>query len=112
MLTLISVLVTFAGIILAIAGSMAGLRWLNFTGVFIAIAGMFSVVAGSLILQMRGPGRPQPKDVSQQPTLERADTTSKLLPIGQNDFIPSVVEDTTELLQPLKQKQLRIDETE
>jgi hypothetical protein len=102
---LICVLLTFAGIVAAIAGDMEGLRWLKFTGVFIAIAGMFSIVAGSLILEMRG----EPKNLPQPATLEKAATTNKLLPVGQNDFVPTVVEDTTELLQPVMQKQSQSD---
>ena len=108
-LTLISVLVTFAGIMLGIAGGMIELRWLRFTGVFIAIAGMFSIVIGGLIVQMRSTARRKPKASWQPPDLERADTTNKLLPIGQNDFIPSVVENTTELLQPVKQEHRRTE---
>ena len=100
---------TFAGIILGVGGGMADLRWLKAIGVLIAITGMFSIVAGNLILQLRSSQRRKPKASWQPPDLERADTTNKLLPIGQNDFIPSVVENTTELLQPVEQKHRRTE---
>jgi hypothetical protein len=99
------VLLTFAGIVVALAGDMGGLRWLKFAGVFMAIGGMFSIIASSLILEMRSPKRFQPENVPQPATLRRADTTNKLLPVGQNDFVPSVVENTTELLQPVETRQ-------
>src|SRR6478609_6341415 len=72
-LTLICVLMTFAGIILGVGGGMADLRWLKAIGVLIAITGMFSIVAGNLILQLRRPRRPTPRHVPQPATLERAD---------------------------------------
>src|SRR3954453_12163456 len=87
-LTLICVLMTFAGIILGVGGGMADLRWLKAIGVLIAITGMFSIVAGNLILQLRSSQRRKPQTSRQPPELERADTTNKLLPLGQNDFIP------------------------
>jgi predicted nucleic acid-binding Zn ribbon protein len=104
-LTLICVLLTFVGIVVGIAGGMAELRWLKNTGVLLAITGMFSIVAGNLILQMRGPQRLTRRHDPEPPNFERADTTNKLLPLGQNDYIPSVVENTTDLLQPVEQKQ-------
>lgn len=104
-LMLISMILTFLGIIVAISGDIAAIGWLKFTGVFIAISGMFSIVIGSLILQMRRPVRTKPTNAAQSISAERADTTNKLLPVGENDFIPSVVENTTDLLEPVQREQ-------
>ena len=91
--------VIFLGIIAGISGDMAGLKWLKFTGVFISIAGMFSMAGASIIMSMPKTERVKRGKADQPRSLERADTTNKLLPIGDDDFIPSVVENTTELLQ-------------
>ncbi|MEP6705257.1 MAG: hypothetical protein ABJB34_10680, partial [Acidobacteriota bacterium] len=72
-------------------------RWLTFTGVFITIGGMFLMAAYSLIRQS-SPRRRRVKAAKTLADVLRADTTNKLLPIGENDFVPSVVENTTELL--------------
>lgn len=108
MVMLIALLVIFGGIMAALGGDMAGVRWLKFTGVIIAIAGMFSMVASSLILEMLSPKPSQVKRTHAPVSVERAGTTNKLLPVGENNFAASVVEDTTELLkapQPVKRKQ-------
>ena len=102
---LIMFFVIFAGIIAAMSGDMAGLRWLKFAGVFIAITGIFALAASSIVLPMLESDRRKPKKAPQLRTLERADTTNKLLPIGENDYIPSVVENTTELLHTDRAKQ-------
>jgi len=96
--------VIFLGLIAGISGDMASLKWLKFTGVFIAIAGMFSLAAASILLSMPKSGRRKPKKGLQPPALERADTTNKLLPIGENDFVTSVTENTTDLLQTVESK--------
>ena len=62
------------------------------------IAGMFSFPAASLIMSMPKNGRKKPNNLDAPPSLEHADTTNKLLPIGDNDFVPSVIENTTDLL--------------
>src|SRR5205809_936128 len=85
MVILIAVIVTFLGIIGAIAGDMAGMKWAKFAGVLIALTGMFSIVAGSLIVEMLGPKKPARPIGAEPPApndLERADTTNKLLPVG------------------------------
>lgn len=67
------------------------------------IGGMFSIAAYSLTRQMR-PRSPRPKfDPPLHPEpLMKADTTNKLLPVGENDYIPSITEPTTDLLkQPI-----------
>jgi hypothetical protein len=97
-------LVIFVGIMTGISGDMAGLRWLKFTGVFIAIAGMFSIAGASLIMSMPKNGRRKPKHIDPPTSLERADTTNKLLPIAETDYVPSIVENTTDLLPAAKVK--------
>ena len=93
----------FGGIMIALAGKMLELSWLTFTGVFIAVGGMFLMAAFSMIRQPR-PQRGGANIPKTLPTArpesepERAGTTNKLLPIGENDFLPSVIENTTELL--------------
>ncbi|CAN5368764.1 hypothetical protein BH10ACI2_BH10ACI2_19290 [soil metagenome] len=87
----------FGGLMVAMMGKMVDLRWLIFAGVFILIGGMFLIATLSMLQQSRPRKR---KVVEVHPPAEplRADTTNKLLPIGENDFIPSVVEGTTDLL--------------
>jgi hypothetical protein len=57
---------------------------------------MFSIAAVSLLRPARPRKRVAPALV--QPEMLKADTTNKLLPVGENDFISSVIEGTTELL--------------
>ncbi len=108
---LISLLLMFLGIIVGVIGGMIELRWLKFTGVYITLIGFVSLVGGNLILQRIAETRQKwrvaktkaERRRTQQPAgsadLERADTTKKLLPVGEDDFIPSsVVENTTEFL--------------
>lgn len=89
----------FAGILIAMSGKLIDLRWLIFSGVFISIAGMWTVVAIPLLRRSR-PKKARDTSYLQPESLPRADTTNKLsLPVGENDFVPSsVVEGTTELL--------------
>ncbi len=95
---LIFIAMTFGGIMLALAGKMMEVKWLTFTGVFIAIGGMFLIAAYSLVSQSLPRRRKPASPIQTVAELERADTTNKLPPIGENVFIPSVVEDTTDLL--------------
>ena len=95
---LMALMLIFGGMLLAMGAKMWAIKWLVFTGVAITFGGMFCIAAYGLLLQTR-PRRSKPKTASPpQPEVLAADTTNKLLPIGDNDFIPSVVEDTTELL--------------
>jgi hypothetical protein len=115
---LISLLLMFFGIFVGVTGGMVELRWLRFTGVYITLIGFVSLVGGNLILQRiaetksrwriaaaKAKRRGSPPPEGSQP-LERADTTNKLLPVGENDFVPSsIVENTTELLkEPSRRK--------
>ncbi|CAN5331902.1 hypothetical protein BH10ACI3_BH10ACI3_16100 [soil metagenome] len=87
----------FGGIMLALSGKIIDIRWMLFAGVFISIFGMFFIAAFPLL---RSSLRRKPRlDVVDQPGPQlAAPTTRKLSPIGDSDFIPSVVEGTTELL--------------
>lgn len=87
----------FGGILIALSGKMADLRWLVFAGVFISIAGMFLIAAIPLL--RRSAPRKNRAAASQQPHfLTPTGITNKMLPLGQNDFISSVTDRTTELL--------------
>ncbi len=88
---------TFGGLLLAMTGKLFDLRWMIFTGVFVMIGGMFCVAAAALLRQSL-PRKRKRKTVEQPEPMLGADTTNKLLPIGDNDFVPSVVEKTTDLL--------------
>lgn len=96
----LTLLMIFGGLLLAMGGKIFDVKWVIFTGLFFMMSGVFFVAAYGLLRQSRPRTRkavqpPQPESISLQP----ADTTNKLsLPIGDNDFIPSVVEKTTDLL--------------
>jgi hypothetical protein len=94
----------FGGMTIALTGKMLEVRWLTFTGVFILMGGMFVVAALAMLRQSR-PRRRRPPRTHESATLSTADTTNKLLPIGDNDFLPSVTEGTTNLLEtPVKKR--------
>lgn len=100
---LVAVLAMFFGIIVGVTGGMLELRWLKFTGVYITLIGMLTLVGGNLILQRiaetRNKWRIADANVERRRSLDRADTTNKLPPINVNDFPPSsVVENSTEFL--------------
>lgn len=87
----------FGGILLAMTGKLVDLRWLMFAGVFISVGGMFFIPAFTLLRQSR-PRKRKATQLQQPDFLTPADTTNKLLPLGDTDFIPSVTEETTNLL--------------
>ena len=90
----------FAGLMIAMTGKMVDLRWLTFTGVFLCMGGMFSMAAFAMYRQTRPKKRKRVR-AALTDSLERADTTNKLLPISAaDDFIPSVTDATTNLLTP------------
>lgn len=82
---------------IALTGKMMDLKWLTFTGVFISIGGMFLMAAFSMLRQSQSRNRKARPHPQPEP-LFHANTTNKLLPIGNNDLIPSVTEATTNLL--------------
>jgi hypothetical protein len=119
MVAIIAVVLMFLGIIVSVTGGMVELRWLKFTGVYMTLLGFIALVGGNLILQQvaetrrnwriadaRAKRRRSAPASGDPQTLERADTTNKLLPVGEDDFVPrSVVENTTELLkEPSRRK--------
>ena len=98
---LVTLSLVFLGLLVSVTGGMLELRWLTFTGIFIMIAGMFSVAASTFLRATRPKNNIQNLRTLSKilpATVEKADTTNKLLPIGSNDFIPSVTEGTTDLL--------------
>src|SRR5437763_10904544 len=79
---LMTFMLTFVGVGVALSGDMASIRWLKFTGIFIALAGMFSIIAASILIGMRESGSQKRKTPDVPVTLDRA-TTNKLLPVGE-----------------------------
>lgn len=92
-----ALMLIFGGMIIAMGGKLWAVKWIVFLGVAITFGGMFGIAAFGLMRQVRPRKRPRSVPVK-EPELVRADTTRKLPPIDDNDFIPSVVDDTTDLL--------------
>jgi len=88
----------FAGLLVAMGGKLWAVKWVIFTGLIIMFGAIFCVAAYGLLLQTRPRRSKSISTPQRQPDVLAADTTNKLLPIGDDDFIPSVVDDTTELL--------------
>ena len=85
----------FAGILLALIGSMIDIRAVVMIGVIMSVLGMFSIAAMSILNQ----GRKRSPRVSKQPGfLSEADSTNKLPPMNASEHFPSVTENTTNLL--------------
>lgn len=92
-------LLAIVGVMIAMGGKFLDERWVIFTGVFIMMSGVFIVAVYALMRQLR-PRKPKALQPPRPATVERADTTNKLLPISANDdFIPSVTEPTTKMLE-------------
>lgn len=95
---LLALTLMFAGLLIAMGGKIWAVKWVIFTGLLVMFAGIFGIAAFSILRQTRPrrslPASPSAKEVE---TL-RADTTNKLPPLDPDSFIPSVVDDTTELL--------------
>ena len=86
----------FAGILLALIGSMIDVRAVVMTGVIMSVLGMFSIAAMSILNQ----GRKRSPLIFKRPaSLPKADTTNKLPPMSAIDHFPSVTEHTTNLLE-------------
>ena len=100
----------FGGLLIAMGAKIWAVKWLMFAGLVITFGGMFGIAAFGLLAQTnhrKSKARRKPAPPVLQPELVRADTTNKLLPIGENDFIPSVVDDTTELLHTPAAREIR-----
>jgi len=93
---LIGLVMAFAGIMISMAATMIGIRVAVFIGVFISITGMFFVAAYPML---RSSFKRQKKTALPQESLPNAPTTKKLSPIGDFEYVPvSVTESTTNLL--------------
>jgi hypothetical protein len=100
---LFALMLIFGGLLVAMGGKIWAVKWVIFTGLVIMFGGVFCIAAYGLLRQSTQRKSNAKRKTSlappQQSELVPADTTNKLLPIGDNDFIPSVVDNTTELLQ-------------
>lgn len=96
-LGLAALITCFLGVFAALSGDMLGIKWLAFAGLFVSLAGVFSTMIVAVVWGTR-PNRRRVPAVPTKPQILGADTTNKLLPIGVNDFVPSVTEKTTDLL--------------
>jgi len=104
---MVMLMLIFSGLLIAMGGKLWAVKWVIFSGLIIMFAGVFPIAAYGLIRQTR-PRRSKPiVTPKQQAEILAADTTNKLLPIGDNDFIPSVVDDTTELLKTPAKREAR-----
>jgi predicted nucleic acid-binding Zn ribbon protein len=96
----------FVGLMVAMFGKMFEIRWLAYFGLAILMSGAFVIAVYGFLRETRPrrriAARPAGSSTAQL-SVEKVDTTSKLLPLGEDDFIPSVVENTTNLLEtPVK----------
>ncbi len=96
-LGLVAFLAIFLGVIAAVSGKMFAVKWVSLVGIFVSLASLFSLMIGAFLLATR-PQRRRSYPNSTEPQILAADKTSKLLPVGVNDFIPGVTEKTTDLL--------------
>ncbi len=87
----------FGSLMVTITGKMLDMRWLQFAGVIIMFGGMFLIAAFALLRQLWTRKNKSADSLQSEPLLP-ADTTNKLPPMRANDFIPSVTENTTNLL--------------
>jgi hypothetical protein len=90
----------FAGLMVAIFGKMFDMRWLAYLGLAVMMTGAFVIAAYGFLRETRPHRRAHPGIAPPvvRTSVEKADTTNKLLPVGNDDYIPSVVEESTELL--------------
>ena len=107
---LVALILIFGGLLVSMGGKLADMKWLIFTGLLIMFSGIFGIAAFALIRQTR-PRRRVSAPVSEMPEMLRADTTNKLPPLDPSDFIPSVVDETTEFLKtPASRSERRSDQ--
>jgi len=95
----------FVGLLIGIGGKMFDMRWLAYLGLVILFTGAFIFAVYGFLRETRPrrhrSGRVQTPDLASPATLtvQKADTTNKLLPVSNDDHIPSVIDNTTELLE-------------
>ncbi len=88
----------FGGIIIALASkALLNQDVITLVGVLISIAGMF-VIAAYPILFPKQSTRRDVRHPTPNAALAPAETTNKLPPMSDIDFVPSVTEKTTDLL--------------
>lgn len=95
--SLLALGLAFGGLMIAMTGKLIDLRWVIFAGVFVSMAGMFSIAALG-VLRQTSPRKSKKRPIQQPSSLPPAETTKELAPIGDLEFIPSVTEGTTNLL--------------
>jgi len=96
----------FVGLMVAIFGKMFEMKWLAYLGLVILLTGAFVFAIFGFLFDSRPRRRAASPANFRAPerSIEKADTTNKLLPVGETDYVPSVIEKTTELLgSPKKQ---------
>ena len=96
----------FAGLLTAMGGKMFEMRWLAYLGLVVMVSGAFVIAAYGFLRETRPRRRASTRTDTpvQVLSVEKADTTNKLLPVGQADYIPSVIDDTTDLLETLESR--------
>ncbi len=89
-------MMAFGGIMVALTGGTINVRTVVLLGVFISISGMFFIAAYPML---RSSLKRQKTAALPQESLANAPTTKKLSPIGDFEYVPaSVTESTTNLL--------------
>lgn len=97
--------VIFVGLLVGIGGKMFEMRWLSYLGLVVMFTGSFVIGVYAFLKETRPRRRANNQIDTPTPAISpaisdmKADPTNKLLPLGEDDYIPSVAEDTTELLQ-------------
>ena len=93
--------VMFAGLMVAISGKMFEMRWLAYLGLLVLMSGAFVFAVYGFLRETR-PRRLATRTLETpraRVSVEKVDTTNRLLPVGDDDYIPSVAENTTNLLE-------------
>lgn len=100
----------FLGLMVSMFGKMFEMRWLAYLGLAVMMTGAFIIAAYGFLRETRP--RKRPRDLTDLPTplpsVEKADTTNKLLPVGDANYIPSVIESTTSLLEKVEMPQKKV----
>ena len=96
---ILALMLIFGGLLMAMGGKMWAIKWLTFLGLVITFGGMFGIAAFALFRDTRSRHRKGAGGLLvEEPKTLRGDATRKLPALEDTDFVPSVVDDTTELL--------------